>query len=1048
MRGLNLSAVAVRQPSVTLFLIIAIVAAGALAFLKLGRAEDPSFTVKVLTVSAFWPGATAREMQDQVADRLEKRLQELRYYDRVETQARPGVVSMTVTLKDTTPPAEVPEEFYQARKKLADEAVNLPRGVIGPIVNDEYSDLYFALFALQADRMPQRQLVAEAETLRERLLKVPGVKKVNVIGERRQRIFVELSYRRLATLGLTPDQLIGALSQQNLLTASGEVQTGAQSVNLRVDGAYDDLDAVRATPIAAGGRSFRLGDIAEVRRGYEDPPSYLVRHDGAPALVLGVVMRERWNGTTLGEALAEASAGIRADLPLGLTLTQVADQSKNIEEAYGEFMVKFAVALAVVMVVSLVALGFRVGLVVAAAVPLTLAAVFVIMLATGRDFDRITLGALILSLGLLVDDAIIAIEMMVVKMEEGLDRVAAATFAWGATAAPMLTGTLVTVIGFLPVGFAQSTAGEYAGNIFWIVAFALLVSWVVAVYFTPYLGVKLLPAIKPVPGGHNAIYASPRYARLRSWVARCVARRGRVTLAVVGALVVAGALLALFVPKQFFPSSDRPEVLIEVYMPKGSSIEATEAVVRRVENDVRRLPQTRFVDAYVGAGAPRFFLSLNPELPDPSFAKLVVLTSGHRDRDALREALETKIAAGAYPEARVRVTGLLFGPPVPYPVAFRVSGPDVGQLRAFAAEMARIVRANPSARDVNLDWGERAPTVRLQLDQERLRLLGLDPSSVARQVGALVSGVTVSQVRAGDRTVDVVVRAPDTERRGLAGLDNLTVMTADGRPVSLAGVARLVPEFEEPILLRRDRTPTITVRADIVHGVQPPDVTAEILRELRGLRSRLPAGYAITAAGSVEESGKANAALAPIFPVMIALMLTVIMFQTRSFRMTGLVFATAPLGLIGAAPALVLTGTSFGFNAILGLIGLAGILMRNTLILVDQIEAERARGLDETTAVIEATVRRARPVLLTALAAVLAFLPLTLSTFWGPLAIVLIGGTLVGTALTLFFLPALYALWFSVGRASRATSDASLATNPTSRAVPLTVRDHSGAGAH
>jgi multidrug efflux pump len=1009
MRGPNLSAIGVRHGSVTLFLIIAIVAAGTLAFLRLGRAEDPSFTVKVLTVSAFWPGATAREMQDQVADRLEKRLQELRYYDRVETQARPGVVSMTVTLKDTTPPAAVPGEFYQARKKLADEAVNLPRGVIGPVVNDEYSDVYFALFALQAERMPHRQLVAEAEALRERLLHVPGVKKVNIIGERRQRIFVELSYRRLATLGLTPDQLVAALSQQNLLTAGGEVQTAAQSVSLRVDGAFDDLDAVRATPIAAGGRSFRLGDIAEVRRGYEDPPAYLVRHDGAPALVLGVVMRERWNGTTLGEALAKATTDIRAELPLGLTLTQVADQAKNIEEAYGEFMVKFAVALAVVMVVSLVALGFRVGLVVAAAVPLTLAAVFVIMLATGRDFDRITLGALILSLGLLVDDAIIAIEMMVVKMEEGLDRVAAATFAWGATAAPMLTGTLVTVIGFLPVGFAQSTAGEYAGNIFWIVAFALLVSWVVAVYFTPYLGVKLLPPVKPVPGGHEEIYATPRYMRLRSWVAWCVASRGRVTLAVVGALLLAGLLLALAVPKQFFPSSDRPEVLVEIYMPKGSSIEATEAVVRRVEDDVRRLPQARFVDAYVGAGAPRFFLSLNPELPDPSFAKLVVLTSGHRDRDALRAALKSKIAAGAYPEARVRVTGLLFGPPVPYPVAFRVSGPDVKRLRTLAAETAEIVRANPKTRDVNLDWAERAPAVRLRFDQERLRLLGLDPSSVARQVGALVSGVTVSQMRVGDRTVDVVIRAPDAERRGLSELDNLTVATADGRSVPLAGVARLVPEFEDPILVRRDRTPTITVRADIVSGVQPPDVTAEILRELRDLQARLPAGYAITAAGSVEESGKANAALAPIFPVMIVLMLTVIMLQTRSFRMTGLVFATGPLGLIGAVPALLLTGTSFGFNAILGLIGLAGILMRNTLILVDQIEA---------------TVRRARPVLLTALAAVLAFLPLTLSSFWGPLAIVLIGGTLVGTALTLFFLPALYALWFRVDRQSHASSPA------------------------
>lgn len=1009
----NLSAAAVRHPSVTLFLILAVLAAGTLAFFKLGRAEDPSFTIKVLTVTAVWPGATAEEMQDQVADRLEKRLQELRYYDRVETQARPGVVTMTLTLLDATPPGSVQDEFYQARKKLQDETVNLPRGVIGPIVNDEYSDVYYGLFALQAVGLPHRDLVSEAEIMRERLLQVDGVKKVNIIGEQPQRIFVELSNRRLATLGIAPDRLIAALAQQNLLTGDATVQTGSQAVNIRVSGAFDGVKAVGDTPVAIDGRSFKLGDVAEVRRGYVDPATYLVRHNGAPAIMLGLVMRERWNGTVLGEALAEEVQSIRAELPVGMSMTQVADQSKNIEEAYGEFMLKFAVALAVVMVVSLLALGFRVGLVVAAAVPLTLSAVFVIMLVTGRDFDRITLGALILSLGLLVDDAIIAIEMMVVKMQEGLNRTAAATYAWGATAAPMLTGTLVTVIGFLPVGFAQSTAGEYAGNIFWIVAFALLVSWIVAVYFTPYLGVKLLPKIAPAPGGHDAIYATKRYAQFRRWVRAAVASRGKVSLAVLAALLFAGGLLAVVVPKQFFPTSDRPELLVEVVMPKGTSIRATEAVVARLEADVRGHKEAMYIDSYVGAGAPRFFLSANPELPDPSFAKLVILTSGHKDRDALRRLVEERISAGAYPEARVRVSTLLFGPPVPYPVAFRVSGPDLGQLRIIAAKTADIVRSEPRTVEVNVDWGERAPTVRLEFDDARLRLLGLDPARVSQQVGALMSGVTVSQMRTGDRTVDVVVRATDEDRRGLDGLDNLVIATADGRSVPLSGVARLVPIFEDPILLRRDRQPTITVRADVVSGVQPPVVTAAILPKLDELKASLPTGYRITTAGSVEESAKANAALAPLFPLMVVLMLTVIMLQTRSFKMTGLVFATGPLGLVGAVPALLLTGVPFGFNAILGLIGLAGILMRNTLILVDQIEAERARGLDEIEAVVEATVRRARPVLLTALAAVLAFLPLTLSTFWGALAVVLIGGTLVGTALTLFFLPALYVLWFS-----------------------------------
>ena len=1015
MRIPNLSAAGVRHPSVTLFLILAVLAAGAFAFLKLGRAEDPTFTIKVLTVTAVWPGATAEEMQDQVADRLEKRLQELRYYDRVETQARPGVVTMTLTLLDATPPGAVQDEFYQARKKLQDEAVNLPRGVIGPIVNDEYSDVYYGLFALQAVGMPHRDLVNEAEVIRERLLQVDGVKKVTIIGEQPQRIFVELSNRRLATLGIAPDRIIGALAQQNLLTGDATVQTSSQSVNIRVGGAFDGVESVRNTPVAVDGRSFRLGDIAEVRRGYADPATYLVRHDGAPAIVLGVVMRERWNGTVLGEALADEVTEIRAELPVGMTLTQTADQSKNIAYAYNEFMLKFVVALGVVMVVSLLALGFRVGLVVAAAVPLTLSAVFVIMLMTGRDFDRITLGALILSLGLLVDDAIIAIEMMVVKMQEGMERTTAATFAWGATAAPMLTGTLVTVIGFLPVGFAQSTAGEYAGNIFWIVAFALLVSWGVAVYFTPYLGVKLLPTIKVEEGGHDALYATKRYERFRGWVRSAVANRGKVSLSVLAALFVAGGLLAVFVPKQFFPTSDRPELLVEVAMPKGTSIRATEALVARIETDVRRHDQALYTDSYVGAGAPRFFLSANPELPDPSFAKIVILTKGHEHRDELRQIIADRIASGAYPEARVRVSTLLFGPPVPYPVAFRISGPDPDKLRQIAAQTADIVRADPRTVGVNTDWGERAPSVRLEFDEARLRLLGLDPASVSQQVGALMSGVTVSQMRTGDRTVDVVVRADEADRRGLDGLDNLVLTTADGRPVPLGGVARLTPVFEDPILLRRDRQPTVTVRADVTQGIQPPVVTAAILPKLKDLKASVPQGYAITTAGSVEESGKANAALAPLFPLMIVLMLTVIMLQTRSFKMTGLVFATAPLGIIGAVPALLITGAPFGFNAILGLIGLAGILMRNTLILVDQIEAERARGLDEIDAVVEATVRRARPVLLTALAAVLAFLPLTISTFWGALAIVLIGGTLVGTALTLFFLPALYVLWL-VGR--------------------------------
>lgn len=1015
MKGPNLSAIAVKEPSVTLFLLLAAMAAGIFAFFQLGRAEDPSFTLKVLTVTAAWPGASAREMQDQVADRLEKRIQELPYSDRIETQARPGLVTLTVVFSDKTPPSEVPEMLYQARKKMSDEAINLPRGVIGPIVNDEYSDVFFSLIAVQAKGLPHRALIERTEAIRSELQQVKGVKKVVLIGEQRPRIYVEISNRKLATLGLGADAVLGALANQNLIQPAAQFETSSRLVPIRVTGAFDDLDAVRATPISAGGRVLHVGDVAEVKRGYEDPPTYQVRHQGGEAVMLGVVMQDKYNGLALGGELSAKLSDVRARLPLGVTVTEVADQAANISEAYGEFMLKFAVALSVVMVVSLIALGWRVGIVVALSVPLTLAAVFVIMLMTGRQFDRITLGALILSLGLLVDDAIIAIEMMVVKLEEGMSRVESATFAWGATAGPMLAGTIVTIVGFLPVGFARSTAGEYAGNIFWIVGFALLVSWIVAVYFTPYLGVKLLPDIKPVEGGHDAIYATPRYQQLRHWITRSVARRGRLTIGVVLAMVLAGVLLVVAIPKQFFPISDRPELLIEVYNPHGSSLAATRSVVEKIEHDILTRPdmkgEARYVNSYLGGGAPRFFLSLNPEPADPSFAKLIVLTHSPASRDRLRLAVQKRAAEGAYQGARVRALSLLFGPPVPYPVAFRVTGPDPDQLRRIAADVAEVVRANPNTVAVNTDWGDRTPSVTLQFDNDRLRLLGLDPASVSRQVYGLISGATVSQARYGDRTTDVVVRTPGAEHHALGDLGSLVIGTANGTGVTLSQVAKIVPTSEDPLLVRRNRVPTMTVRADITKGLQPADVTAAIQPKLQPLIDKLPAGYAITTAGSVEEAGKANAALAPLFPIMIGFMLLMLMLQTRSFRMTGLVFATAPLGLLGAIPALLVTGFAFGFNAILGLIGLAGILMRNTLILVDQIDSERARGLGLEEAVIEATVRRARPVLLTALAAVLAFLPLTLSSFWGPLAVVLIGGTLVGTALTLFFLPALYALW-------------------------------------
>lgn len=1015
MTGFNLSALAVRERAVTLFLVIAVTAAGFFAFQRLGRAEDPAFTVKTMSVSAAWPGATTSEIQRQVADPLEKRLQELVYYDRVETTVRPGLMLMKLYFKDSMPPARLQAEFYQARKKLSDQASALPRGVLGPLFNDEFSDVYFALYALQAQGLPHRHLVLRAEDLRQRLLRVPGVEKINILGEQNQKIYVEISYQRLATLGITGQQLLTALANQNDVTPAGFVETTGPRVYLRLDGAIDGLDTIRNLPVAAGDRSLKLGDIAEVKRGYEDPKVFEIRNGGEPALMLGLVMKPGFNGLALGEALNAEEVAIHHELPTGIAFTKITDQAKVIDDAIHEFMVKFFTALSVVIVVSLVALGFRVGIVVALAVPITLAAVFVVMMVTGRDFDRITLGALIISLGLLVDDAIIAIEMMVVRMEEGVDRVEAATHAWSATAAPMLTGTLVTIAGFLPVGFAASTAGEYAGNIFWVVGFSLIISWIVAVTFTPYLGVKLLPDIKTVAGGHEAIYATKNYQRLRRVVRACVDHKWLAAGITVGLFALAVVGMGR-VEKQFFPNSERPELIVEVSLPTGSAFATTEASVRKVEAAIRGLPEAREITSYIGQGMPRFVLSFDPELPDPAFAQIVVQTSDAASRDALRIKLRRLVSDGLFPEARVRVLQIVFGPPIRFPVAFRVTGPDPDVIRGIAAEVRDVMMANPNMRLVHLDWGDKTPSLHLVLDQERLRLIGLTPKEAGQQLQSYLNGTPATQMRENLRSVDVLLRSPGPERRSLGEIGDLTLTTHDGRQVPLSQVARLESRNEDAVLKRYNRETYIRVQGDVLDGKQPPDIHAQIFPALDPIKAKLPPGYRIDVAGAVEESAKAMKALVAVFPLMLIVTLTVIMLQVRSFTTMFMVFATAPLGLVGAAPTLLLFHQPFGFNAILGLIALSGILMRNTLILVDQIHHDRAAGLSDYEAIVESTVRRARPVILTAAAAMLAFIPLTHSVFWGALAYVLIGGVGVGTLLTLLFLPALYALWFRVGR--------------------------------
>ncbi len=1011
----NLSALAVRERAVTLFFLILSVLAGLYAFAGLGRAEDPAFTVRALVVNVMWPGAAPAQMRDQVVDRLEKRLQEVEYLYRIETTIRPGQATLQVEFQDYTPQAKIPDLFYQVRKRMQDEAPQLPAGVIGPVVNDDFGDVYFKLMAVTAPGLPLPELVREAEAIRDRLQRVPGVHKALVLGERSERVFVEFDIVRLVNLGVSPQAIFEAIDASNRLVPSGRIETDGPRLYLRVDADLSDPDALAALPIRVGDKLLRVGEIATIRRGFEDPPGVLVRSRGEPAVLLGVVMTKGENGLALGERLDAFVEAERARLPLGMELATLTNQAEAIRAAVNLFQVKFLVALAVVMGVSVLAIGLRAGIVVGIAVPLTLGITFVVMWAKGINLDRITLGALIIALGLLVDDAIIAVEMMLVKMAEGWERVRAAGHAWNVTAAPMLFGTLVTVAGFVPIGFARSGVGEYAGNIFWVLAIALLVSWLVAVTFAPYLGVKLL---RNAPGGHHghaALYQSPRYRSLRRLIQSCVRWRKAVVATTVLLLGLAGVGMATVVQKQFFPSSDRPEVLVSVYLPQGSSISATDAAMRRVEALLKPMPEVRSLLSYTGSGVPRFFISANPEPPDPAFGKLVAVTGGPLERDRVIAQLQSHIDAGEFPEARVRVYRLLYGPPVIWPLQLRVLGPDPQVLRGIAHRVREIMAANPHVVDAHLEWDERVPALHVAVDPERLRLIGLTPQDLSQQLQFLLEGVPVTQLRQDIRSVTLVARGALPRPLDAATLGGLEVLSRDGRKLPLAHLGQVTVHFEEPVIKRYNREPFLAVLAE-VSGAQPNDVTAAVWKALAPLREELPAGYRIDIGGSVEASGKADASIKKLQPAMLALMLIFIMLQMRSFSGTFMVLATAPLGLIGAVLALLLFNQPFGFVALLGLIGLAGILMRNTLILTQQVADNLEAGMSAQDSVVEAAVQRARPVVLTALAAVLAFVPLTQDSFWGPLAYVLIGGVAVGTVITLLFVPALYALWFRLDR--------------------------------
>ncbi len=1012
MKRFNLSAWAVGHPALVLFLIIALGVAGFFSYEKLGRAEDPFFTVKVVNVSVMWPGATAKEMQDQVADPIEKKMQELPYFEKVQTYSKPGFTAMQVTFRDSTPPKEVPYLFYLLRKKLVDVQGQLPSGILGPVVNDEFSDVDSILYMMTSDGADYAQLKKAAEGLRQRLLKVNGVTKVDIYGTQDEKIYVEFSHAKLATLGITPQALFDSLAKQNNVVPAGTVESSAQRVPLRVTGALDGVKAVAETPVESNGRVFRLGDIATVSHGYVDPPSFVVRQEGKPAIGIGVVTAKGANILELGKEVTAATDEFMRSVPQGISTDRIADQPEVVEHAVGEFVHSFVEALAIVLFVSFLALGWRTGIVVALSVPLVLAIVFIVMDAMSLDLHRITLGALIIALGLLVDDAIIAVEMMVVKMEQGWDRIRAASFAWESTAFPMLTGTLVTAAGFLPIGFANSAVGEYAGGIFWIVAISLVASWFVAVIFTPYIGVKLLPDVN-IHQNHDphAIYQTRVYRALRSVIQWCVNHRIKTVLATIG--VFAASIVAFgHVQQQFFPLSERPELFLQLRLPEGTAFNVTEKSVKKAEELLKGDQDIATYTSYVGQGSPRFWLGLNPQLPNEAFAEIVIVAKGVEARERIKAKIEKAVDAGDLSEARVRVDRFNFGPPVGFPVQFRVIGPDPKVVREIAYKVRDVVRENKNIRDPQLDWNEQSPYLKLVVDQDRARALGLTPQDVSQALAMLISGVPVTTVRDGVEKIDVVARAVPSERLDLGHVGDLTVTSRNGVAVPLTQIARIEYDHEEPIIWRRNRDMAITVRGDVVDGVQAPDVTNQIWPKLQDIRDHLEPAYRIEPGGAFEESAKGNASIFVLFPLMIIVMLTLLMIQLQSFSRLFLVFLTAPLGIVGASLGLNLANKPFGFVALLGLIALAGMIMRNTVILVDQIETDVAHGLTRRQAIVEATVRRARPVVLTALAAILAMIPLSRSAFWGPMAITIMGGLFVATFLTLLYLPGLYALWF------------------------------------
>lgn len=1011
----NLSAAALKHRQLTLFFLIVIALGGIAAYFQLGQREDPDFAFRAMVIRTLWPGATAAQVDRQVTDRLERKLQEMPYFKWTRSYSRPGESFIILELEDVAPRDEVPALWYQVRKKVDDIRHTLPPEVVGPFFNDEFGDVFGSIYAFTADGFTHSELRDYVERVRQEVLRLQGVQKAEMIGVQEDRIFVELSPKQLASLGIDPQMIATALQAQNAVAGPGSVQTGSHAVPLRVTGQLDSVGEVSSLLLRANGQTFRLGDIARVYRATADPPIAMMRFAGKEAIGLAVSMVPNGDVLKLGEDLKRTMAKVRAELPVGIEFRQVSDQPAVVKTAIGEFMRALGEAVAIVLVVSFLSLGARTGLVVALTIPLVLAGTFLAMYWLDIDLHRVSTGALIIALGLLVDDAMIAVEMMARKLEEGYNKLAAATYAYSTTAFPMLSGTLITAAGFLPIATARSTTGEYTFSIFAVTTVALVISWFAAVIATPFIGAALLKEHRVEEGGKlRDVYDTRFYRRLRRTVEWCISHRKTVLAATAAtfALGVAGMQLT---EKQFFPSSNRVELMVELWLPEGASIRAAEREAAKLEQILARDEDVATYVSYVGNGSPRFFLSLEQHLLRPNFAQVVVLTRDIEARERvvakLRRAFETGFAG-----VRARVLRVPLGPPVNYPVQFRVVGKDPQTLKAIAEQVAAKMREHPATVDVNVDWGNKVLAMRVEVDQGRSRALGVTSAGVSRSLAGAVSGVTIGQYREADRLVDVVLRAPAAERGSLEAIGEMPVTTAMGKTIPLSQVAEVEETMEEPILWRRSRELTLTVRADITDGVQAPDVSAAIDPKLAPIRARLPDGYRIDAGGAFEENVKAQRSIAAGMPIAAALVLGMLMLQLKSFSRTFMVVLTAPLGVVGVAGALLAFDKPFGFVAMLGTIALAGMIMRNTVILVDQIEQDVRAGADTWTAIREATVRRFRPITLTAAAAVLAMIPLTRSVLWGPMAYAIMGGLIVATILTLLFVPALYAAWFRVRR--------------------------------